>query len=70
MNKDLFDLQLLEGNQALPANTQIIDFGIGKIAITLQPGCSIVLNELVDALQEIAMTVPLQRVVDNIKRSR
>lgn len=68
MGNNLFDLQLLEGNQALPPNTDIIDFGIGKIAVTLQSHSSINILEFIEALKKAALTVPLSRLTESINK--
>jgi len=46
--------------------TEQIDFGIGKIKIFVQPGSSLVIDDLIKALSNVAMVVPLQQVVDKI----
>jgi len=49
-------------------NTTTIDFGIGSMTIYVQPGSSITVNELVDALEKLAMVVPLQQVINVLNR--
>lgn len=66
METNLFDLQLLQGNEALPPSTQIIDFGIGKIAVTLQPGCSLDIVDFIKAIEAAAMVVPVRRLTQAI----
>lgn len=50
------------------SNKTEIDFGIGKMTITIEPGSSITLIEVVEALQSLAMTVPLQKVINALNR--
>lgn len=69
METNLFvDMSMLEGNQALPHGMQIIDFGIGKIAVTLQPGCSLDVIDFIEAIKAAAMTVPLRTLTESIKK--
>lgn len=67
MENNLFDMYLLEGKEALPPNTQIIDFGIGKIAVTLQPGSSLDVVDFIEAIKGAALVVPLHRLTAAIK---
>lgn len=46
-----------------------IDFGIGKIKVIIEPHSAIVVQELVDALKEVALVTPVQKIINNIKRS-
>jgi hypothetical protein len=48
-------------------NITQIDFGTGKIAVVIDPDSNIVTHELIEALQSVAMTVPLDRIVNAIK---
>jgi len=44
-----------------------IDFGTGKLYYSIQPGGTILLTELMQALQNAAMVVPLQQIIARIK---
>ena len=49
-------------------NTKTIDFGVGKMTVTVEPGSSITVVEVVEALESLAMTIPLQRVITALNR--
>ena len=46
----------------------IIDFGVGKMTITVEPGSSITVNEVVKALENLSMVVHLQRVINALNQ--
>lgn len=58
-----------EENYDLPGVFKLkeLDFGTGKLFYVVQPGSVILVDELMQALQDIAMIVPLQKVVERIK---
>ena len=57
-----------QGKSRIKSNTTTIDFGVGKITINVEPGSSITVTEVVETLESLAMTVPLQRVINALNR--
>lgn len=65
---NLFDMNTQQHKKDLKSNTTTIDFGVGKLTCTIEPGCAITVTEVVEALESVAMTVPLQHIINAINR--
>lgn len=54
--------------EKLESRTHEIDFGTGKLYYSIEPGSAITVNEIMHALSDVAMVVPLTHIAEAIKK--